>query len=305
MIEAVKFWNEPNNLSHWDFEMDPEWREFARMTSCAAERVQQLRPHLVRVLGGISPIDAGFVELLDRHGVLEHVDVVALHGFPLDWNHWHVDEWPDRVREIEAVTDRSIWITEVGASSFGAEEVQLFGLRRMTELLLHRVDRVYWYSLLDLPPAWPATTRHRESEGSAYYRHFYMGLVDAAGRPKLAAQHFDSRLGICQWFHYEDPRLDDAVAWMRRLGVRRLRTGISWGDWHRPHAVEWYDRQMEALAGFDTTVTLCFTPPSRGRRGCHTSPPLVPEEFADFAAEVLERYVPARSHGHRPSLVSG
>ena len=26
MIEAVKFWNEPNNLSHWDFQLDPEWR---------------------------------------------------------------------------------------------------------------------------------------------------------------------------------------------------------------------------------------------------------------------------------------
>jgi hypothetical protein len=32
MIEAVKFWNEPNNLSHWDFQMDPEWRDFAEMT---------------------------------------------------------------------------------------------------------------------------------------------------------------------------------------------------------------------------------------------------------------------------------
>jgi hypothetical protein len=32
MIEAIKFWNEPNNLSHWDFQMDPEWRDFAEMT---------------------------------------------------------------------------------------------------------------------------------------------------------------------------------------------------------------------------------------------------------------------------------
>jgi len=29
---------------------------------------------------------------------------------------------------------------------------------------------VYWYSLLDLPPEWEATTRHKESEGSSYYR---------------------------------------------------------------------------------------------------------------------------------------
>jgi len=29
MVEAVMIWNEPNNKSHWDFEIDPEWRMFA------------------------------------------------------------------------------------------------------------------------------------------------------------------------------------------------------------------------------------------------------------------------------------
>ena len=31
MIEAVMFWNEPNNKSHWDFEIDPEWKIFAEV----------------------------------------------------------------------------------------------------------------------------------------------------------------------------------------------------------------------------------------------------------------------------------
>jgi beta-xylosidase len=292
MIEAIKFWNEPNNLSHWDFQMDPEWREFAEMTRLAAEAVRSLRPGLTRVLGGISPIDPAFIDLLDRRGVLDIMDIVAIHGFPLDWNHWAIDEWPDRITQIEAVTDRPVWVTEVGASSFGAEEVQAFGLRRSTELLVDRVDRVFWYSLLDLPPTWEATTRHKESEGSSYYRHFYMGLISADGRPKSSINDFDPRLGICQWFHFDDHRLDFAVEWLKRLGVRKLRTGISWGDWHRPGAPEWFDRQMAALAEFDTTITLCFTPPSRGRRECHTSPPVVIDEFAEFAAQIVERYVP-------------
>ncbi|HEX2168608.1 MAG TPA: hypothetical protein VHG09_15335 [Longimicrobiales bacterium] len=293
MIEAIKFWNEPNNLSHWDFTMDPEWREFSHMTRLAAEAVRTLRPALTRVLGGISPIDPHFIRLLDGHGVLDTVDAVAIHGFPLDWNHWSINDWPDKVAEIEAVTDLPVWITEIGASTFGADEVQVFGLRRMTELLVHRVERMYWYSLLDLPPTWEATTRHKESEGSSYYRHFYMGLIRADGTPKPSIEDFDPRLGMCQWFHFEDHRLDFAVEWLRRLGVRRLRTGISWGDWHRPGAREWFDRQMEAIDEFDTTITLCFTPPSRGRRECYTSPPQVPEEFAQFAAEVVERYAPA------------
>ncbi len=35
-------------------------------------------------------------------------NVVALHGFPLDWNHWPIGEWPQRIAEIEAVTDLPI-----------------------------------------------------------------------------------------------------------------------------------------------------------------------------------------------------
>ncbi len=291
MIEAIKFWNEPNNLSHWDFEMDPEWRGYAEMTQLAAATVRSMTPDTRLVLGGISPIDADFIRLLTGHGVLDDLDAVAVHGFPLDWNHWQLDHWPDKVAEIEAVTDLPVWVTEVGVSTFGADEVQVFGLKRTTELLLNRVERVFWYSLYDLPPTWEATTRHRESEGSAYYRHFYMGLLRHDGTPKPALEHFDPEMGICQWFHFQDHRLDEAVAWLKQMGVKRLRTGISWADWHRPGALEWFDRQMRAIADFDVTLTLCFTPPSRGRRACHTSPPVDLAEFAQFASEVVERYM--------------
>ncbi|WP_303904609.1 hypothetical protein [Thiohalomonas denitrificans] len=291
MIEAIKFWNEPNNLSHWDFEMDPEWREYAEMTRRAAVTVRALAPEIKLVLGGISPIDANFIRLLTGYGLMRELDAVGVHGFPLDWNHWQLDHWPDKVAEIEDVTDLPVWVTEVGVSTFGADEVQVFGLKRTTELLLDRVERVFWYSLYDLPPSWEATTRHRESEGSAYYRHFYMGLLRHDGTPKPALEHFDPEMGICQWFHFEDHRLEEAVGWLKQLGVKRLRTGISWADWHRPGALEWFDRQMRAIADFDVTLTLCFTPPSRGRRPCHTSPPIDLAEFSQFASEVVERYV--------------
>ena len=293
MIEAVKLWNEPNNMSHWDFELDEGWRTFSEMTKTAGAAIHAVRPALPRVLGGMSPIDPNFVANLSSQGVLEQVDVVAVHGFPLDWNHWPIHAWPDRIAEIEAVTDLPVWVTEVGVSSFGAEEVQEFGLRRTAELLIDRVPRVHWYSLYDLPRDWPATTRHRESEGSSYYRHFYMGLIREDGTPKCAAANFAEyapEMGICQWFHFEDHRLDDAVRWMRRLGVRHLRTGLSWGDSHRPEALKWFDRQMRALEEFDVTLTLCFTPGSRGVRDHYTSPPRRPEEFAEFCAWMVERY---------------
>jgi beta-xylosidase len=293
VIEAVKLWNEPNNLSHWDFELDQGWRIFARTVRAAADAIRAERPGLTRVLGGLSPIDAGFVTTMKDQGVLQCVDVVAVHGFPLDWNHWTIHEWPDRIREIHSVTDLPVWVTEVGVSTFGAEEVQEFGLRRTAELLIGRVPRIHWYSLYDLPRSWPATTRHREAEGSSYYRHFYLGLIREDGTAKPALDQFAEyapALGICQWFHFEDPRLDDAVRWLRRLGVRHLRTGLSWADSLRPDADAWFDRQMAALEEFDVTLTFCFTPESCGLRPHHTSPPRQVEEFADFCARMVRRY---------------
>jgi beta-xylosidase len=291
MIEAIEFWNEPNNLSHWDFEIDPQWREYAAMTMPAASRARELAPGVRRVLGGICPIDPAFVRLLGEHGVLAQMDAVAVHGFPIDWDSWKIHEWPDRIAEIEAVTELPVWVTEVGTSSLGADEVQAFGLQRTTELLKDRVERVYWYSLFDLPKSWPATiSRNERAHGSNYHRHYHMGLLREDGSPKPAALRLDPAIGICQWVHWQDPRLDLAARWLRRLGVRRLRTGISWADWHRDGSLEWFDRQMRVLAGFELTIVLCFTPPSRGRRNCHTSPPRDASEFAWFTEEVLRRY---------------
>lgn len=291
MITAIKFWNEPNNKSHWDNELDPEWKDFSEMTALAAQRVRALAPHLTLVLGGISPIDPGFVTKLAGHGLLDCLDAVAVHGFPLDWNHWQINDWPAKINEIKAVTDLPVWVTEVGVSTFGADEVQVFGIQRTGELLLPIVENIFWYSLLDLPPTWEATTRHKESEGSSYYRHFYMGLIRADGTPKPALEYFNPQMGICQWFHFDDYRLDLAVEWFRKIGVKKVRTGISWADWHRPNAVAWFDRQMAALEDFDVTVTFCFTPPSRGKWEHHTSPPIDNAEFSYFAEDVVRRYV--------------
>jgi beta-xylosidase len=265
------------------------------MVKLASDAVRSENAALTRVLGGISPIDRHFIARLDAHGVLDGVDAVAVHGFPLDWNHWQINEWPERLADIKSVTGLPVWVTEVGVSTFGAEEVQEFGLRRSAELLLGRVPRIHWYSLYDLPRAWPATTRHREAEGSSYYRHFYMGLLREDGSPKLACKLFREltpELGVCQWFHFEDHRLEDAVRWLRKLGVRHLRTGLSWADSFRPQAERWFDRQMAALEDFDVTITFCFTPEHRGLRPHHTSPPTDVREFAEFCARMVRRYAP-------------
>jgi len=306
VIEAAMLWNEPNNKSHWDPAVDPDWSQFARMASLAAQAIRAENASLPRVLGGISPIDPAFVRRLEEYGLLDHIDVLAVHGFPLDWNLWRIDEWPAKLAEIRAISRLPLWVTEVGVSSFGADEVQAWGVDRTAALLSGLAPRIHWYSLYDLPRTWEATTRHKEAEGSSYYRHFHMGLLREDGTPKPALERFarhTPELGICQWFHYEDPRLDEAVAWLKRLGVRHLRTGISWADSYRPNALAWFDRQMAALADFDVTVTFCFTPEHLGIMPHHTSAPREPELFAQFCAQMVARY--ARSPiGEIPTRVA-
>jgi beta-xylosidase len=77
---------------------------------------------------------------------------------------------------------------------------------------------------------------------------------------------------------------------MKELGVRHLRTGLSWADSLRPNAQQWFDRQMHALEPFDVTVTFCFTPESEGIRPHHTSPPRNVAAFAEFCAAQVRRY---------------
>jgi beta-xylosidase len=117
-----------------------------------------------------------------------------------------------------------------------------------------------------------------------------MGLIKEDGSPKLALSQFPAGLGICQWFHYEDHRLDDAVEWLRRLRVTHLRTGLSWADSFRPNAEAWFDRQMHAIDEFSTTLTLCFTPEHLGMVPHYTSPPKDCEDFAEFTRRMVSRY---------------
>ncbi|HLL31059.1 MAG TPA: beta-xylosidase, partial [Allosphingosinicella sp.] len=102
-IEAAMIWNEPNNKSHWDPEIDPEWTMFGETVIAAAKAIHAVNPGVKRVLGGISPIDPFFVQRLANQGVVDHLDVIAVHGFPLDWNLWPINEWPQKIAEIEAV----------------------------------------------------------------------------------------------------------------------------------------------------------------------------------------------------------
>ena len=291
-------WNEPNNLSHWDRYQDPDWSLFAEMVHVAGERLAHVAPGTRRVLGGISPLDPLFIENLFGRGVGDAIDVVAVHGFPLDWNRWHLSEWRSRLERVrEICAGKEVWATEVGASSLASPVLQAWAVDATRDALGSGAERVFWYALMDLPEQWEAVTRHRGTEGSAYYRHFRMGVCDALGRPKPAAFHLaewaadDPRIGVCEWVYWqEQERFERMLRLLEQLGIRKLRTGIGWADWDRPGAMEWFDYVMHRLEPFDVTLTLCFTPARAGRAPHHTSPPINLGDFADFCQAILTRY---------------
>jgi CDP-paratose 2-epimerase len=148
----VELWNEPNNYIEWDWTVDPEWKIFAEMIGGAAERAATLGVR--SVLGGMSPFDPNWLDLMFRRGALEAVDVIGVHGFPGTWEAvW--EGWDHHVSRVEEVIQRHggeqrVWVTEAGYSTWAHDE---FGqLRTMVDLTEAPADRVYWYSLEDLAP---------------------------------------------------------------------------------------------------------------------------------------------------------
>src|SRR4051794_18087820 len=99
------------------------------------------------------------------------------------------------------------------------------------------------------------------------------------------------RLGLCQWFHFQDyAALDRAVEALNDLGVRLLRTGVSWADYYRPGGKEWYDHQMKALAGFDILLSVWHTPPSISEGRACNAPPRRLRDYADFIDLLITDY---------------
>ena len=171
----------------------------------------------------------------------------------------------------------------------------MWGLERTAELLIGTAPRIHWYSLYDLPRAWPATTRHREAEGSSYYRHFYMGLLREDGTPKPALERFADYTPGAR--HLPVVPLRGPPAGRRGALAEAARRAATCAPAcpgptaSGPNALAWFDRQMEALADFDVTVTFCFTPEHRGiaaritpaRRSIRTN-------SREFCAAMLDRY---------------
>ncbi len=179
-FEWVELWNEPNNVSEWDWTLDPEWRVFCQMIGGAAYWARARGKKTV--LGGMSPTDPHWLRLMFDRGVMGYIDAVGIHGFPGIWERtW--EGWPANVHKVRDVLEAcrsatSIWITEVGFSTWRHEEHrQVLEFLRAAEA---PVERLYWYSARDLDPNHPTVDGFHSDE-----REYHFGLARADGSRKL------------------------------------------------------------------------------------------------------------------------
>jgi CDP-paratose 2-epimerase len=176
----VELWNEPNNLNDWDYRLDPGWEIFREMITKAAFWCRRLG--FRTVLGGMAPTDPAWLRAMAHGGLLEHIDVVGMHGFPGTWESDR-DGWQrplESVREVlgECAPRIRLWLTEGGYSTWRHDEENQVG--RLLDMLALPLERCYLYQLHDLHPQRPHQAGLRRRE------HYHCGLKRADGTPKLA-----------------------------------------------------------------------------------------------------------------------
>jgi CDP-paratose 2-epimerase len=179
-FDWVELWNEPNNTSEWDWRLDPNWNIFSEMIGGAAYWAKMRGKKTV--LGGMSPIDPNWLDMMFQKGVMQYIDAVGVHGFPdvfdTFWEGWEPNL--EKVRDVFTKNNckAEIWITEAGFSTWQHDERrQVEEFLKLSEL---NVDRFYWYSLKDLDPAIPTVEGFHLDD-----REYFFGMKKANGDPKL------------------------------------------------------------------------------------------------------------------------
>ena len=185
----IELWNEPNNLLDYDWREDPGWDMFCEMAGAAAHWAQHRG--WKAVLGGPSPFDPNWLNLMGERGVLGTVSAVGFHAFPGTWDseaaNWlgydvHLAAMRDVLKSHNSAAE--IWITEAGYSTWRRDEVNQ--IERFRQLLDAPADRLYWYGWQDIP-------RHIPVQEGHYFdpRHYHLGVTDVAGRPKLLCRQLE------------------------------------------------------------------------------------------------------------------
>lgn len=99
-------------------------------------------------------------------------------------------------------------------------------------------------------------------------------------------------IGILEWFQVNDyDHVNRTIEKLKILGIKELRTGISWADYFTPDGEKWYDWLVPKLAdNFELLPCFHCTPPSMGITGKPSSPLKNSKDLADFLDLFIGRY---------------
>jgi len=191
---ALEVWNEPN--LHPFFDPAPNTAEYAAILRAGYIGSKAARPELPVLFGGLAGVEANqagksinyvrFLRAVNKLGGVPYYDAVALHYYS------GVASGRRMLSRIKTelmragVPRRDLWLTETGYSvtQLGSERAQADALERT-------------YDVMSRTPGLRSVVVHKmfDSSLAANTLSSDMGLVDAAGRPKLSFEMFASKLG--------------------------------------------------------------------------------------------------------------
>ena len=204
-FEWMQLWNEANWDVYWNWEKDPGWKLFAEMMR-GSMAIAKRRGKKV-VLGGLSPYEAGWVNAMFDHGVMQEGDALGIHAFPGTWDtpaeNWRRRGRPWRGLAQEVADARAhlrrrgsrgeIWLTETGYSTYGEgaelKERSQGQIDYFEELLWCDADRIFWHSIIDQKKGTPTDNELNAGMGNDD-KAYHFGIVDEYGAPKPLYPHW-------------------------------------------------------------------------------------------------------------------
>lgn len=103
-------------------------------------------------------------------------------------------------------------------------------------------------------------------------------------------------LGLVQWFKFGDTStVTRTRETLDRLGVKHLRTGLSWADWYRGSDDDhegraWFDWLFEQFHGIELVPVIAYTPPEISVNAQSNGAPRDLSLYASFVRKAIEAY---------------
>jgi CDP-paratose 2-epimerase len=126
-FDWVQLWNEPNWKPYWEWDLDPDGKLYAEMAGQAADVVHAHGKKAA--MGGLSPYEHEWIELMNTHGLLPKMDAIGIHYSPSwkdqrrRWYGWETELKSARSHLKGLDSERiEVWIAESGFSTVAEAE---------------------------------------------------------------------------------------------------------------------------------------------------------------------------------------